>query len=90
MAYNTVSVTAAATQIVAANSKRRSLYIVNKGDKTIYLGGDASVLSTTGIPLLLNGVLSEDDSGTRMYMGPVYGVCAAGESSDCRYWEREL
>ena len=87
MAYNTVTVTTAATKIVDANSQRQSLIISNAGSVTVYIGPDDSVTTANGMPIVGYGNLSEDSGGTRMQMGPVYGIVGAG-TVDVRYWER--
>jgi hypothetical protein len=89
MAYGTVTVTEAATLIRSSNPRRHSIIVANQGSKTVYLGADKSVTSDSGIPIIVNGSLTEDDGGTRMFMGDIYGICAAGETTDVRYWERE-
>ena len=88
MAYNTVKVTTTATKIVDANSQRQSLIIANDSDvSSVFLGGDSDVTIANGIPLDMGANLTEDSGGTRMYLGPVYGISAVG-SIDVRYWER--
>ena len=87
MAYNTVTVTNTATKIVDANSQRQSLIIANAGSVSIFIGPDASVTAANGTPIVAGGNLSEDSGGTRMQMGPVYGITASG-TADTRYWER--
>jgi hypothetical protein len=84
--YNTITVTNAATVIVGANSQRLSLIITNTGTPTVYIGQDASVTTANGVPLITNATLTEDSGGTKMYCGPIYGICAS--TSDVRYWER--
>ena len=89
MAYNTVSVGSTATLIVDANPQRQSLILANEGDvSSVYIGGDSSVTIANGTPIVAGGNFSEDSGGTRMYMGPVYGIVDAG-SVDVRYWERQ-
>jgi hypothetical protein len=85
--YNTVTVGASATLIVGANPQRISLIIVNTGTPTVYIGQDASVTTSNGIPLLTNGNLTEDSGGQKVYCGPIYGICSS--TSDVRFWERQ-
>lgn len=87
MAYNTVTVTTSATQIVAGNTKRIGLIVENNSAGTIFLGSDSSVTTSNGIPLLQYATLTEDSGGEKMFQGDVYGIVASG-TSDCRYWER--
>lgn len=87
MAFNTVTITTTATLIAANNAKRQSLMIANTSSGTVFLGPDNTVTTANGIPLLQDGNLTEDSGGTRMFMGDVYGIVAAG-TSDVRYWER--
>jgi hypothetical protein len=81
-----VTVGNTATLIVAANTARLSLIIENNGSVPVYIGQDASVSVSSGIPLLTNGTLTEDSGGARMYQGDIYGI--TDSSSDVRYWER--
>lgn len=87
MAYTTVTVTNAATLIVAANTQRLSLIVVNTGTPTVYIGQDESVTAANGVPIKTDGNLTEDNGGTKMYCGPIYGITASA-TSDVRYWER--
>ena len=50
IATNQVSITSAATAIVAARATRRSVLIINHGTTDVYIGG-ASVTTSTGILL---------------------------------------
>ena len=87
MAFNTVTVTTVATLIVAANPNRIGLIIVNTSSGTVYLGEDTTVTTSNGTPLKQNENMTEDSSGTKMFMGNVYGIVGSG-TSDVRYWER--
>lgn len=83
--YNTVSVTTAATLIVAANTGRRSLIIGHDGSAKIYIGPDDSVTTSNGIPFypaekMVRDLIPEG------YKGNVYGIAASG-TQDIRYWE---
>jgi hypothetical protein len=85
MAYNTISVADSATLIVAANSARKGLLIVNAATSTVYLGPDANITTANGIPLLQNG--SFNNAGLdAAFRGSVYGIVASG-TADVRYWE---
>jgi hypothetical protein len=86
VAFNTITVTNSATEIVGANPQRLSLILTNTGSPTVYIGQDTSVTTSNGVPLKTDGTLTEDSGGTKMYCGPIYGICDS--SSDVRYWER--
>ena len=87
MAYNTVTVSNSATLILAANTNRLGLVLVNTSSGTVYVGEDTSVTTSNGTPIRQNENLSEDSGGTKMYCGPIYGIVSSG-TSDVRYWER--
>jgi hypothetical protein len=87
MAYNTVTVTTSATLIVSPNTDRLNLILTNFGSTVCYIGQDASVTSSNGVHLNQNDVLTEDNTGTKGYCGPIYAITATG-STDIRYWER--
>jgi hypothetical protein len=89
MAYGSVTVasTAGGTLIVAPNSNRKGLILVNTSAQTVYLGHDTNITTSNGIPLLQNGVLTEDSGGDKVYQGPYYGITASS-TSDVRYDER--
>ena len=87
MAFNTVTITINATKIVSANPSRQSLILANVGTGTVYLGPNNTVTTANGVPLLQDGTFTEDDGGSRMFMGEVWGIVAA-DTSDLRYWER--
>jgi len=88
MGYGSVSVgTGNATLILAANSQRLSLIIVNGGSNNLYVGQDAGVTTANTVFIVPNGTLTEDSGGTKMYCGPFYG-CSAGTATTADYWER--
>jgi hypothetical protein len=77
-----------AVLIVKCNSDRKSLIITNEGSSKVYLGGDSSVTSATGISVEdSNGKYTEDSGGTRMYLGDIWGI-SADSTNDVRYWEK--
>jgi hypothetical protein len=85
---STVTVTTAATLLIQANAQRLSLMIANNDTaNSVFIGQDATVTSSNGVPLTAQGTLSEDSGGTKMYCGPIYAICAAG-TVNVRYWER--
>jgi hypothetical protein len=87
MSFNSVTVGNTATLIVDANCQRLGILIVNTGTPTVYIGQDSSVTALNGIPLPTNANLTEDNGGTKMYCGPIWGITASS-ASDVRYWER--
>jgi hypothetical protein len=90
MGYGNITVlSGTATLIVAHNVNRKSLIITNEGSSKVYLGGDSSVLSSTGISVEAeSGKYTEDSGGQRMYLGDIYGI-SADSTNDVRYWEKE-
>lgn len=85
MAYGPITVTISATLIVAANTQRRNLTIVNDGSSTIYIGPDDSITTSNGIPLY-GRQGRQDDRIPEGYQGDVYGIIGSG-TADVRYWE---
>lgn len=77
-----VTVTSAATLVLASKPGRRMFVIKNNGTVIIYLGTDTSVTSTNGIPLMPQDSFSQN--GSRMYMGAWYGITASS-TADVRY-----
>jgi len=87
MSYAAISVTTSATLIVAANPRRQSLIISNTDTTNpIYVGSDANVTTSNGVLLAAGSTLTEDNGGSKVYCGDVYGI--AGSSINVRYWER--
>ena len=87
MAYNTITVTTTATQIVAANTKRKALTIVNTEEgKIVYIGPDTSITTANAIPLYETQTRDSAKVIAEGYLGPVYGIVAA-DTADVRYWE---
>ena len=86
MAYNTITVTTAATLIVAGNTARRNLTIVNTSEAVpVYIGPDASITTSNAIPLYETGT-RDQDRVPEGYLGPIYGIVSTG-TADVRYWE---
>jgi len=76
IATNQVSVTSAATAIVAARATRRSVLIINHGTTDVYIGG-ASVTTSDGI--LLTGT-----AGAAIGIGTtaaVYGIVVSSSQT---------
>ncbi len=81
--YNTVTVGTSASLVLGANPSRRGMILANAGASTVYIGSDSSVTTSTGIPIVANGNLT--DSGPRdLWKGDVYAICASG-TVDFRY-----
>lgn len=89
MAYAAVTVTVAATLIVAANPNRQSVYIQNRGTVPVFIGTDTSITTVNTIAIDPSAILDEDSGGTKQYTGPIYGIVSAG-TADVRYWERTI
>lgn len=88
MSFGTVTVTNSATLIVAANTKRRNLSIVNtSGSTDIFIGPDDTITSSTGLPLYSFSTRDQDRI-PEGWQGPVYGITASG-TADIRHWETE-
>ena len=83
----TVTITTAATLILAANINRHSFLLANTSSGTVFIGPRSDVTTSNGLPVLQNGTLSEDSSGTKLYQSDVFGIVASG-TSDIRVWER--
>ena len=82
--YGAVSVTTSPTLIRPANTSRISLQITNLTAEEVYVGFDASVLTTNGFELSQQDVISF--TGSDLYKGAVYGIVGTG-SSDVRFFE---
>ncbi len=89
MSFDSVTVTTTATKIIDANVNRISLILTNISPGTVYIGQDSTVTVSNGVPLSEGDKLTEDNGGTRMYLGQFYAIVAAG-TSDIRFWERTV
>lgn len=74
MGVSQVAVTAAATQILAANSARLGASIVNTGPATVFIGETNAVTAAAGYPVPPNTAFNID---IPLYTGAVFGICAA-------------
>ena len=82
-----VTVTTAATQIIAENPQRTSIYLENNdATEVLFLGQDATVTTANGIAIAGGGLVVED-MGHRLWKGPWFGIVGAG-TVDVRVWER--
>jgi len=74
--------------IIPQNTTRQSFYLFNHGGKRVFLGETAAEANVTnGFPIEASSQLSED-RGENLWKGDIWGVCAVGEVSEIRYWER--
>jgi len=86
MAYGTITVTTSATVIVAANSARQKLHLVNTEEgKVVFIGPDASITKSNAIPLYETQT-RDDAKAFGFWLGPIYGIVEVG-TADVRYWE---
>lgn len=87
MSYNSIIVSTSAKLIVSANPRRQSLIITNGiGNLTLFLGSDNLVTTSTGIEIPAGSNLTEDNGGSKVYCGDVWGI--AQISMQIKYWER--
>lgn len=76
-----VTIGATSTQIVAANSGRRWLSIVNDSNSDMYISlGEAAVMNK-GILLVPSGTIVIE--GDAPFKGAIYGICSAGGKNAC-------
>ena len=83
--YNTVTITTSATEIVDANNGRTMLLLANDGTAKIYIGPDANITTSNGIPMFQGEKLTRDHF-PEGYKGAIYGIVSSG-TVDVRYWE---
>lgn len=83
--YNTVSVGTIATRIMVSNPDRKGCVVVNTANATIYLGMDASVTTSNGLPIAANASFNNSGVGDA-WRGDIYGVIGSA-TADVRYWE---
>jgi len=82
--YNTVTVASTATLIIPSNPGRRMFVIYNNGSNIVYIGPDANVTTSNGIPILQQSSFTQN--GSRMWMGAWYGITVSS-TSDTRYMD---
>lgn len=85
VAYNAVTVTTAATKIMAANPGRRGYIIANNSSQTIYVGPDASITTSNAIPIAVGSNITDSGDGDN-FKSTWYGIVAA-TTADVRYME---
>lgn len=86
MSHGVVTITTAATLIVAGNTRRQSIVITNAGG-TVYIGPDVSISTKQSPHIVSNGTYTEDSGGQNLYLGDYYGTCTSGTST-VYWWER--
>ncbi len=87
MSYSNISVTTSPTLIVAANPRRQSLIITNTDtNNKLYVGPDTSITTSNCPEIGTSGSLTEDNGGSKVYCGDVYGISTGTISVS--YWER--
>ncbi len=79
-----VTVTNAATLVLAANTWRRGFNVYNNGSVAIYLGFDTSVTSSNGTPVLPQASFTSD--GFSPWKSNVYAITASS-TADTRVLE---
>ena len=82
MNYGNISVTTAATLIIATNTNRKSIVIRNNGGSTLYIGGNNSVTTSNGFLVLPSQsiYIKETDE--------IYGIVSSG-TLNVRYLETQ-
>lgn len=90
MAMTQASMTSAAAIIIASNTSRKQLTLNNIGTKTVYIGKNASVVSSTnnangGYPILASEIFYLHD-----YSGDIYGICDGADTSTIAVLEEAL
>lgn len=83
--YSQINVTSTPTLILASNPERLGCLINNTDSATVYLGFDANVSITTGLPLIAGATLINSGQ-TEMWRGAIYGVTASTTVA-VAYWE---
>lgn len=88
MAYGAITVTTGATRIVLANPRRQSVIITNTdATNKLYLGSDNAVTTSSGIEIGTGSNLTEDNGGSKIYCGDIWGISTGTVS--VRFWERQ-
>ena len=81
--YGAVTCANTATQLVAADTNRKSVLITNNGTEFIYIGNDASVTTANGIPLDKNASITIETQSS------VYGISETTDN-DVRYFNETI
>jgi len=79
----TIAVSTTATLILAANTTQKKRRITNVGTAKVYVGSNNSVVTTSGFPIAVGGILNISD-----FNGTVYGIVAA-DTENVDYVEDE-
>ena len=81
-AHSAVSVGSSTTAIIAANSARRYLLLVNDSDEVIYVKLGAAAVANQGIRINASGgTLELSPLNGNLYRGAVNGICASGSKT---------
>ena len=84
IAYGSVTVTQVATKIPTTNlTERKAISIRNYSNNNIFLGGNNSVTTSTGYPLLPYESLPMDVNAN----ANIYGICETGKTAVVKYIE---
>lgn len=87
MSYGAVNVSNAPTLIVAGNCKRQELTIINNSSSVdIFIGPDANVTTSNGIPLYASQRNDRWKGPGMTWLGDIWGITASS-TADVRYWE---
>lgn len=83
--YGSITVATTATLILASNLERRGSILVNNSNQTVYLGMDAAVTTSNGLPLAASSTM-QNSGPNEVWKGAIYGV-VAGTTANVRFWE---
>jgi hypothetical protein len=80
MVNSGVLVGSTSTFILAANSSRRFLFLVNDADEDIYVSLGSAAVMNEGVLLTAGGGALTLDT-TSMWQGAIYAICASGNKN---------
>lgn len=75
-----VTIGATSTTVLAANTNRNFVDIVNDSDETIYVALASAAVMNEGIPLIAHGG-SFEINATNMFTGAIYAICSSGSKN---------
>lgn len=78
-----VSVGDTATEVLAADSINREVFLYVNSNSTVYLGDSADVTVSTGFPVVKH---TAPIRGTLGPGAPLYAICDTGVTVDLRVW----
>ena len=70
--YNQIAVDTTAVLVIAANTSRLEAIVQSAGSGTIYIGFDAGVTTSNGLPIASGYAIT-----FQRYTGPIYAIAAA-------------